>query len=794
MAFDNNRKQFTIETFEMVILETDIIGPTCTVNGQEGWYTPLTCDEDTVVGQKKHIFTTPNFPIGIFDYLGVDTVFPQIPFGGISETPAKIRPNKGLAGRGTMNFKIKDFDGDPGPTRTSEAGKYLAKLRKRNILENKPITLILGHTIDGVISMNDLQVRHFVVDSFEYQGDDEWSVSCKDELYLLDKEEAVWPPQTNGYLRSDIDNSTTSIPVDADTDYSNAEVVRVGDELMKVISISGNLTPSATLNVSTRGSSIQTPLGVRVSVTRADEHEADDEVFICELVSDSRIDDLLVEILTSVGLPLDRIPVSEWASEIDLWHPTTRINTLYIESKEANDVIGRILRDYLMDIWFDPVARSVRLSAISVWRETDITLNDGVEIESYSLNFSTMPEEQYTRTSILYDKRNLAESDDAVNYKKLSRNVNSSAESDYGVKLNRLEPSILLDKDSADLLVQRQTARTSTPPVSYSWVTREQFLDFNTGDVANINSPELIGLDGLPQIQRAQIISIKPVYNQKQGRLYNVKALSYEPPVTDPDAPLEIVITGRNYNLNLHILAGAPPTPVEVTYIFDAATVGSGSVSFDQPAIRAGNFANGSKLTLIWINGSKWSSKGGGGGLGGESISEPPSQFVSPPSGGSKGGLVYWSEGVDTDIWLEGTIGSYTADGQMRAPGGGATGGLAAQTGNTAGGGGGGGAGIDPGQGGISRILNLLSSPTANGNPGDEDGNGGLGGDDSNGGLPGKKGGDWGEDGEGNFYNGSPIPGGAKGHSLKKDGAVVNIYGSARFTQGGGDTPDDLQP
>mgnify|MGYP000291879121 CR=1 FL=1 len=798
MTFDTNRQNFTIETFEIVIIETDIVGPTCTVNGQEGWYTPLTCDETTVTGQKQHVFCTPNFPSGIFDLLNVDEVFPQL--SNISETPARIRPGRGLAGRGTLRFSLKDFPGDPGPTRESAQGDYIAKLRRRNILENKSVTIMLGHVIDGAIAMDDLQSRHYVIDEFQYDGDGEWTITCKDELYLLDDDESIWPPETNGSLRSDITNSVTTIPVDAGTDYSTAEVVRVGDELMAVVSVAGNMTSSAALTVATRGSNITNVAGDVLSITQADSHESGDEVFICRVIDDTRLDTLLTDILTEVGVPAARIPSTDWTSEIDLWHPATRVNTIYTETDNVNRVVAKILSDFLMDIWFDPVSRSVRLSAISVWRQTDITVNEGVEIEAASLNYNTRPEGQFTRTSILYDKRNLTEADEVTNFRKLSRNVNATAEADYGVRPKRLDPSILLDQTAADLLTQRHTTRFSVPPVTYRWVTREQFLNFTTGDVTNINSPELIGFDGLPQVQRAQITRVRPVYNRRQGRLYNIEAEAYEPPIADPDAPLEFFITGRNYNLNLHVLAGAPPMPVNVTFILNTdAIVGSMSTSFDQPAVRAGNFAPGSEITIIQLSGSKWSSKAGFGGSGG--VSSADSEFTARilPRGGDDGGLVYDAEGVNTIIWLSGTVGARTANGEMRAPGGGGAGGIYSTTGTSTGGGGGGGTGIDPGVGGASSGDDGFPNDLPfRGADGDEDGNGGAGGTarqgTGTGAQDGGDGGDWGLAGGSTTGDGQTFTGGSAGHALRKGGATITIHGSANFTQGGGDAPDNLNP
>lgn len=789
MPYDINRKDFDVlEQYEMVRLTLPVVSGTCTLGDGEGWYTPKTCQESQT-GYVSFGFATPDYnPTATM--AGVDTIYPQIV--KIAETPPKLKPNKGLGSRGTLKITLADFPGDPGPTRTSPEGKFLEKMKARWVMEGHDIVLYLAHGNVNYPTEADYQRRTYRTDSLTYNNDGTWTLECTDNLYFLDKEETVWPLQTNSQLRQSITEDTITIPVDADTDYTGVEVIRIGSELMSVVSVQDNQTGSATLTVGTRGTAIMIG-STRISVTEREEHDAGDEIFICRVIEDLDLADLLSLILTDSGLSSGSIPLAEWKDELAVWHPTTKVNTIFTTPDPTEEVVSRILQDYLMDMWMDVTTNSVRLSAISVWRQSDTVVEEGKGIQYGTFQYSELPDERYSRASVMYDKKNLTESDDIENYRKLSLNVDARAEQVYGVpRLAQLENSFLLDKPAADLLVQRYVARYKNTPQEYTWSCPERFLDFSVGDVVDLETESLVGFDGLPANQRGQITSIQPKYT-KNGRSYSVKAFTYEQPYSTGGGN-EFTLSGRLLNINLFTAAGAPPEPVDVTFILNNVTVGSTSNTV--AAIRAGGFPEGSTIKII-VRGLM-SSRGGNGGLGGHFEEEGGiDYFCTPPTGGQNGGIIYDAEGTDTEIYLAGTVDGIQADGYMKAPGGGARGGVANchTTGRhppNFGGGGGGGAGIEGGKGGGTRFGSGNPPDTVKGEDGQEDGTAGAGGKpwpDNSGANDGYAGGSWGEDGVG------PDAGSA-GKGLVKNGAVVNIYTggqqAARFINGNGETPDAI--
>jgi hypothetical protein len=782
------------EHFEVIEIDLPVITGACTIGGSPGFGTPLSCDEAYIGEIKTYKFTNQNAPIvpGALRYIK-----------SISEVTAGIKPGTGLGSRGTLSITFIDADkndpniGAPGVTPdVINTGTFFGKLSARQIIVNKEIRVKLYRVeADGTIDLaGGALTRFYIADTLKSNGKT-WTLLGKDELSAADINEKVWPPAQDGNLRLDINDSVVIIPVDAVVDYSLAQVVRIGDEFFEVNSVTGNQTGAAALNVSARGTTILAPVSaVQLTRTDKDSHSAGDEVFICRISDDERIDDLVSDVLTDSDVPLARIPTAAWAAEIDVWHPNTVINTLWYKSEPTNDVLKQILTDFLVDIVFDPEDRTINMFAISVWKQSQATIIEGVEINLDSVRLMQDENIRATRALVVYDKSFLGRSDDTENYSKASRFSDPSLQAVqfFGEHKDKLfDNSTLLVKDSADLLTQRYVARFGLKPKSLTWTTPESKLNINVGQVVDYRVFDDQGFGGNPSSNaRAQITSIRPMYKDT-GREYQIKAASYEAVALDNT---EFVITGTVGNgLNLFTHAGNPPTSVTLTFVFDGATIRSGSNSI--ASVMAGNFAAGSKLILIFANSADGQAKGGSGGRGEPILfEEEVNLWIGVGSvAGTSGGTVYDAEGIDTDIYLSGATTSVafpTALGFLRAPGGGGGGEDSASVGTNdiegvGGDGGGGGAGRDVGPGGqggqvdASQDSGKTETPGSNGAPGDTVGNGGAAG-----GAGAGAGGDWGLPG-----SAGNSPGGAAGKGIVSGGAAVTMFGDtpSNFINGNGD-------
>ena len=213
------------------------------------------------------------------------------------------------------------------------------------------------------------------------------------------------------------------------------------------------------------------------------------------------------------------IPSAEWAAEVNEWHATTRINTLHIESRSVNDVLKSVLNGFLMDLWFSTTENKAKLSAISVWKQSSATITEGKEVNAYAISKKPKESIRASRALVLYDKANLADDDSTTSYKKGAQFADNTiiVPELYGEhKDKRFENNVMLNKDSADLLVQRYVSRFKFTPYLRTFTADERYINYKTGDVVNINSEVDQGFDGANSNNiRAQILKINPSYTKE---------------------------------------------------------------------------------------------------------------------------------------------------------------------------------------------------------------------------------------------------------------------------------------
>ena len=709
-TFEQTRSMRNQQHFEVLEIDLPVITGACTIGGDNGYGTPRTCDEAWSGEYKTYKFTNQNAPL-----------IQGSPFRcikSIGETATSIMPGKGLAGRGSLNITFDDFTGqDPNPdapavtNKVKNQGTFFGKLAARQVFDNKLVRLKLYRVqADGSIDLvNGAETRHYVAESFNAGSNGTWKLNCKDVMSLANLDEKEWPIATNSFLRQDITDTQQILQVDNDTIYTIGMVIRIGDEFTRVTGVDTSDPADHKIQVTTRGLSIVgTQSGEVLTLTEKDEHSAGDEVFICAESDDETIDSLIARVLIDSDFDPALIPTTEWAAEVNEWHAATRINTLHIESRSVNDVLKTILNGFLMDLWFSTTENKAKLSAISVWKQSSGTITEGKEINAYAISKKPKESMRASRALVLYDKRNLADDDSTTSYKKGSQFADNTIIGPelYGEHKDKsFENNHLLNKDSADLLVQRYVSRFKFPPFVRTFPADERYIKFKTGDVVNINSEVDQGFDGTNSNNiRAQILKINPSYT-KEGRQYKIDAMTYEAAFEDNS---EIVLDGALGEANLYVLAGAPSQAVTITFVVTA-------YSFGQTSIRAGSFASGSKIILILANGFEGKANGGNGGDGADGFSFSLFPPTTTPDNGQDGGTVYDAQGVDTDIYFSGATPSVahpTADGYIFAPNGGSGGFTFTQAGPNAYLGGAG------GDGGNGRLAGIGGAEGAVGNSG----------------------------------------------------------------------------
>jgi len=763
--------------FHYYVVEIDLpeVVGACTINGNPGFSTPLTCNDQSSYSTtiKTHKFTDTNL------ILSESAIYKCV--DKVTETTPKLKAGNGVASRATANITVTDFIGDPNLSSPAliaapnlkEKGTFFGKLKARNILTNKNVR-VKYYKSDGFTSTL-ITTNHYIATDFKQSGTDKWVMTCNDVLYKAGDEKSQFPRIVTGRLSSGIASGTTSVVIDGNiadwTPYSDYSAV-IGSDLLMITNASGTST-SVTLTVA-RATSIT--LGSRIILNQPEDHSSGDEVFRARKFVNADLYDVLVAIYEDANLSTDDYDGTGIAAELDEWLPSLSgsIDAIFYESNESTGVLDDICSTFMLDMWTDTSIGKIVVKAASPWNTTTATLTEGKEIVYSSIKLDEPSDLYYSRAFLQYDKRKLTQGDSDVFFARSSLAYNSDLEgSDFydEEKVKKLGKSIILSNklnniEVADLTSVRYAQRFSNRPQRIDFEIEEENLNFALGDVIEIISNENQDIYGNPrQGVRTQVTQISPSSNI--GRKYKVSTITFNQfigGISGTD-----LIVNNPYDNNLFTIAGGPVTAGTYTFIFDKPYYGQNTLG---QAITVGSFPSGSTLNLVFINSSTGIGRGGDGGNG-----------LFDPHGRNGGTTLSANTGITLNIYLNGTTpdfgnGVYSANGYLKASGGGGGGG---------GGSGGGGAGNLFGVAGVGEYF---GDDAANGT----NNLGGLGGESDDGDSIGGNGGDPGFAGGNGIGTGGGI-GGAAGKGLVLNGATVNVFTSGettRFVQGSGDTPTTI--
>lgn len=760
--------------FHYYVVELDLpeVTSACTINGNPGFGTPLTCtDQDNhSIVTKTHKFTDTSLIIGESDvYKCVNRV---------NETTPMLKSGNGVASTATCTISMRDFTGDPNlssPALVSNAsiknkGSFFGKLKSRNVLTNKPLR-VRYYESDGRTSTLK-RTHHYMLVDVKQSANDMWTFTCKDVLYKADDENSDFPKIVIGTLQSDITEGETTINMNADiadwTPYSDYTAVVSGD-LMMITDATGT-SSSVTLTV-VRANTIT--LGSRTIENEPSTHSAGDEVFRGRKFVNADPYDVLVKVFEDADLTTDNYNASVIQSELDEWLPNLKgsIDAIIYEHEDTTKFLDAFCATLMLDMWTDLTTGKIVIKATSPWNTTTAILREGIEINYGSISVDEDADLYYSRAFLQYDKRKLTESDDDANFARSSLAYDATLEGEYfynAEKVKDLGKSIVLSNklsniETAELTTVRYAQRFSNRPQRIISTVEEKNLNFSLGDVVEIESAVNQDFYGNPNTGvRAQVVKIAPL--SSVGRNYKVTAVTYNPyigGVAGSDLPVN-----AEFDNNLFTIAGGPVSADTFTFIFSLPFYGQDTLN---QAISAGSFPAGSTINLVFLNGSTAIGRGGNG------------------NGGNGGDTLRGANGVTINIYLSGPTpdfgnGSYNADGYLFAPGGG-------------------GGEFEYQQGEDEYEFNYVIG--GSGGAGNKPGGAGTGDQD---GFPGEKteggrsngqagkGGNPGEDGE--STNGAvAFQGGLAGRCLSLNGSTVNIYTNGnvgRFIKGRGDNPSAI--
>jgi hypothetical protein len=668
----------------------------------------------------------------------------------VSYTPSTISLGKNLGTRATLSVTFKDHPhSDTGegydkylserPYDPFRQGTYWGKFRARQpFLRGQAIRWITGLVGDD---LEDMETRHFVVDSFDGPTPDgKYTIVAKDVLKLADGDRAQAPELSNGFLVADISASEGNFTL-SPTGIGNAEYPTSG-----YLCVGGNEIISFT-----RSGDVVTVTGHAQLGTTATTHKAQDRVQVVLRYAGEDVADIVDDLLENYAdVPASYISLEDWQAETATFLGTVYTATI-CEPTSVATLVSELCEQAGLAIWDDNLERRLRLQVLrGVVTDADTFTPDNTL--QGTLTIKEQPETRLSRVQTYFGQKDPTKPlSNLDNYRSTSLVIDEDAETDYGSSaiktiLSRWIPEA--GRTVADRLGSIILGRFRDPPRRLTFATaRYAETDVELGRGYRAESFCVQDATGSQSDIPIQATRINPGPDR-----FTVEA--EEMLWTAPDADLtnrQIVFDANNYNINLRTAHDSIyPTPAsgdEVTCTINSGVV-IGSVATG--AVRAfdvGSWPAGVTINLI-VNG-RIQGMGGVGGAGGA--------FNSGGSPAGTGGIALYTR---YPINLE-----FPSGGEIWGGGGGGGGGAGSggpgSSGN-GGGGGGGGAGQNggvPANGGSSGGLGgFFGTATAGGVGGNSGGAGaGAGG---TGGGPGLSGGA-GNTGLGGFGGAAGAPGSA---------------------------------
>lgn len=518
MSYDTLRVKVGRRPVQVLELDLDFCGNTYGVapceavfgiTGTQKCFNTFSTCQDTgnyAKTPKTYKFTSRStfLPIG-------ENIYPCIT--GVDIAPVQIDP-KGFSVSGSVTVSLADFpDHDRGvdpyvSTRTynpEEQGTFFGKLRGRNpYLENRVMRVKEGYIDDDRTIYT--RTRTYFIDRMEGpDANGNVKIYGKDALRFADAEKAQAPAVSKGSLLADIDADDTSLiltPTGVGADYPASGTVRVDDEVMTYSSITGD-----TLNGLTRAS----------DGTTADTHDSASKVQLCVRYTAATIPDIMYDLLvTYAKLDSVYIPLADWTTEYDTWLGSVTSTVLLTQPTGVRDLLNEIQASTGSFLWWSDIDAEIKFKVLTPPLPFDepMQLNEQEHFLAGSITVKDLPKERVSTVIMYFAPTGAAIELKPENFKSVSIQVDATGEgvNAYGTSnaltvLNRWVSSLPL----VDEIGLRVLNRYKETPRQVTFRLDAKDATLQTGDLVDISSRLIQGIDGTPRLIRCLVTESREV-------------------------------------------------------------------------------------------------------------------------------------------------------------------------------------------------------------------------------------------------------------------------------------------
>jgi len=295
--------------------------------------------------------------------------------GTITATFSDFPYNDRVTDKYAAERKSGDAQLDEGGYNPEDRGSFFAKLKARwPTYGDRPFRFIEGSLQDGDdliltesgeelstesgASLSTIKdgtfieesVRHYIITDFlGPDRDGQVRIEGKDILHLADDKKALCPRPSRGQMRFEINEGETTVELTpeniGDAEYPSEGWAALGREIVTF----------------TRSGDILTLTGRGLQNTEARSHREGTTVQLAYRVVDTRIDDLVEDLLINFSnVPASFIPKVKWEEDVTRWASTLVLDTIITRPEGVQKLIAE-LAVLGVSVWWDDVKQEVGL-------------------------------------------------------------------------------------------------------------------------------------------------------------------------------------------------------------------------------------------------------------------------------------------------------------------------------------------------------------------------------------------------------------------------------------------------
>ncbi len=279
-----------------------------------------------------------------------------------SITPARLMLGKGLGSRASMQLSCADFahnDAGLDPYLLSRGynpltqGTFFGKLIARNpFYLGRSATFNTGYLVNGVYDPVNFQTELFFLEKIAgIRSNNTISIIAQDLLKRLDDDKAQFPAVSIGELAAPIVSADSSMTVQsgAGAGYAVNDVVRIGEELIRIITKSGD-----SFTLITRG----------VFGSTADDHQAGDGVQKCGVFEGVNVTNVIIALALAGGIDLSNIDTVGFANEQSSLLAANALTAIISEPTGVKSLLKEISEENFLYLWWDGRAGLIKLKSV----------------------------------------------------------------------------------------------------------------------------------------------------------------------------------------------------------------------------------------------------------------------------------------------------------------------------------------------------------------------------------------------------------------------------------------------